>query len=126
MSEIGRFLANLPRQRKFTVTIAGLEYFKNPDNSRLLFAKVEPSEGLIQLAADTDHFLGQLKVPLESREYAPHVTIGRIPGQNPWPKLDERIGEHADTHFGTFEAAEYSLYQSTPAGYRVIETIPLD
>ncbi len=110
----------------FPVTVTGLRYMPGPNRQGwILHACVEPSEGLSNLAAALDEQLTLFKIARERNEYKPHVTIGKIPGANPWPELDAKVDQCLEIPFGSFEVTEYHLYQSTPAGYRICETIPL-
>ena len=126
ISELSRFLGGLPKLPGFAVTLTGIGYFPGPNNSWVLYAKVEPCEGLRDLASAMDENLTFYGVPEEDREYFPHVTIGRVLGANPWPELDQRVDLYAEKLFGTFDVKEYHLYESTPSGYRISATLPLD
>lgn len=123
--EMVRYLDGNPRLPRFTVTAKGLLYRRNPDKSWVLFARVEPCEGLLRLAGSMDEQLRIFGFQPEWEEYRPHITIGRIAGSNPWPLLDQKVDEYAELPFGSFEATEYHLYESTPSGYRQFASIPL-
>ena len=96
-----------------------------PRQGWVLYAKVEPCEGLNQLAAALDDYLAVYEIRRDFEQYLPHVTIGRIPGNNPWPELDERVESYSEKPFGTFDVTEYHLYESTPSGYKQFISIPL-
>jgi 2'-5' RNA ligase len=125
LPELGRFLDGCPRSPKFTLNLTGLRYFKMPVHGWVLYARVEPSAGLDALAAALDEYLAFYEIRRNFEEYLPHVTIGRIPGNNPWPELDERVELYSEKPLGTFEVTEYHLYESTPSGYRQFISIPL-
>ena len=125
VGELCRFLHGLPKAPKFSVTLTGLRYLKLEKGGWLLYAKVEPNEELNQLAAAMDEALAFYDVPREWRPYMPHVTIGRVPGNNPWPELDARVEANTERPLGTFEVDEYHLYESTPSGYRNVSSISL-
>ncbi len=125
VSELCRYLSSRPPLPKFTVTLKGLKYFRTPQQSWVLYVRVEPTEPILQLAAAMDDWLGLYKIRRDADIYLPHVTIGKIPGNNPWPKLDERVEAYLEKPMGEFEVTEYHLYESTPSGYRKCISIPL-
>lgn len=96
-----------------------------PLNGWVLYAKVEPSEGLSALVAALDDYLAHFGIQRNLEDYLPHVTIGRVPGNNPWPELDDRVELYSEKPLGTFDVGEYHLYESTPSGYRQFISIPL-
>ena len=125
VSELHRYLLSLPRLGTFPLTLSGIRYFPRPRGSWILYARVEPSEPLNQLAAAMDEQLAFYDVRRERDEYLPHVTIGRIPGKNPWLELDQRVELNLTRPFGSFDVTEYHLYESTPSGYRIFASVPL-
>jgi 2'-5' RNA ligase len=125
VGELCRFLHGLPRAPKFSVTLTGLRYLKLEKGGWLLYAKIEPNEDLKQLAAAMDESLEFYNISREWRPYLPHVTVGRVMGNNPWPELDARVEAYTEKPLGTFEVDEYHLYESTPSGYRKVVSVPL-
>jgi RNA 2',3'-cyclic 3'-phosphodiesterase len=123
--ELHRYLLDVPRSKAFTVTLTGLRYFPGPHGSWVLYIRVEPSEGLTELAAALDNHLAFYDVRREREAYLPHVTIGRIPGKNPWLELDQRVESYLERPFGSFEVTEYHIYESTQSGYRIFASVPL-
>ena len=125
VGELCRFLDGLPRSHRFSVTLTGLRYLKLEKGGWLLYAKVNPNEELNHLAATMDESLGCYNIPREWRPYLPHVSVGRVPGNNPWLELDARVEAYTEKPLGTFDVNEYHLYESTPSGYRKVASIPL-
>jgi 2'-5' RNA ligase len=125
LPELARFLGEREPTPKFSLTLKGLRYFKMPLQGWVLYAKVEPSEGLDELAAALDQNLAHYGLLRTFEDYLPHVTIGRVPGNNPWPELDNRVEAYTEKPLGTFEVSEYHLYESTQSGYRKVCSIPL-
>ena len=85
-------------------------------------------EPLRTLAAAIDAATARLGVLPESREFRPHLTIGRVkgPGRGDWRSVLESAG---GAGFGEIEVTEYVLYESRlePAGavYSSIQRFPL-
>jgi RNA 2',3'-cyclic 3'-phosphodiesterase len=125
VGELCRFLHGQPKTPKFSVTLTGLRYLKLEKGGWLLYAKVEPNDELNRLAAAMDEALDFYNVPREWRPYLPHVTVGRVLGNNPWLELDARVEENTERPLGTFDVSEYQLYESTPSGYRNVSAVPL-
>jgi 2'-5' RNA ligase len=123
--ELSRYLDSFPRSPKFTLNLTGLRYFQMPVQGWVLYAKVEPSEGLSALVAALNEYLAFYEIRHDFEQYLPHVTIARIPGNNPWPELDARVELYSEKPLGTFEVTEYHLYESTPSGYKQFISIPL-
>lgn len=62
----------------FSVSIKGLGGFPNDRKSRILWIGVEKgSERLVFLKKILDQNLSQIKFPLETKSYHPHITIAR-------------------------------------------------
>ncbi len=88
--------------------------------------RIQPIE---QLHARLKTALEQLDLPVESRRYTPHVTLGRVRYcRNPEP-LREAIAPLHDKRFGLAEVDHVTVYASTltPKGpeYNVLERCPL-
>jgi 2'-5' RNA ligase len=125
MPELCNYLISMPRLPRFKITLTGLRYMSAANNSWVLYAHVENCEPLIRLAIQTDQTMKTYHVPEDHQDFVPHVTIGRIPGPNPWPELDERVESYCDKPLGTFEVTEWHLYESAATGYRKCVTVPL-
>ncbi len=72
----------MPRLDKFTVTVTGLGYFPRPHKAWSALRRVEPCEGLTKLAAALDEGLEHFDVRREWEAYRPHITVGRVQGNN--------------------------------------------
>jgi len=80
------------------------------------------------LAAAIDAASAPFGVPPETREFTPHLTLGRVkgPGREGWRDVLERAG---GSGLGGFEVTEYVLFESRldPGGavYTAIRRFPL-
>jgi len=134
LGELKAALQGIRAPAAFPVTIARFGYLPNPHNPRMLFAGVLAGEELGDLARQIEDALVPLGLARDERAYTPHVTLARIGahiGKNSIRAVREHIANMKNLDFGTFQAAEFHLYQSTPrAGgsgsiYKALATFPL-
>lgn len=62
----------------FDLALSGIDYFGTTSRPRLLWAGVDPSLPLHQLARKVDRAARQAELPREDRAFTPHVTIARL------------------------------------------------
>lgn len=62
----------------FELALAGVNYFGTASRPRVLWAGVDPSLPLHQLARKVDRAARQAEFPRDDRAYTPHVTIARL------------------------------------------------
>ena len=106
----------------FALSVAGLGAFPNPRRPRTLWVGVE--EGHDELVA-LHHALEEALLKLgayrrEERAYTPHVTLGRVTGDDFPPPLLGRLKRESDWQGGTLMVREVHVMSSelTPEGPR--------
>lgn len=113
----------------FTLEAAGASVFPARGAPRLIWVEVRgdlPAAG--RLAASIDAAMSRLGFPRETREFRPHLTLGRVKGtgRGDWRSSLERAAPRAA---GAFQVNEHTLFESRlgPGGavYTAIETFPL-
>lgn len=62
----------------FSLSVAGVDFFRTGGRPRTLWARVEPSPALAHLARKIDRAVVQTDMPGEVRAFTPHVTIARL------------------------------------------------
>lgn len=130
LDELKRALSEIPAPPAFSIQVAGFGYLPNPHHPRMLFAAVKGGPQLAELARITEEALVPLGITKEQRSYRPHLTLARI-GNHPVGPLREHIAQMKIQDFGTFPAAEFHLYLSTPrpggsgSQYRSLAAFPL-
>jgi 2'-5' RNA ligase len=62
----------------FELALAGVNYFGTASRPRVLWAGVDPSLPLHQLARKVDRAARQAELPRDDRAYTPHITIARL------------------------------------------------
>ena len=105
---------------EFPLTIEGVGCFPNPRRPRTLW--VGAGAGGEEVCAIHD----AIEVPLlemgsyrrETRQYVPHVTIGRVKGEGPNEELAKALPTHKTWSAGEVQVSEVCVMSSqlTPAG----------
>lgn len=111
-----------------TLECRGLGFFPNDRNPRVFWAGVEASPNLKPLAAKIDIAMNKLGFPLETRAFAPHLTLARFNEPVMPPKFRAGVAEKSTLNFGSLKAAEFHLVQSklksTGAEYTILQSFP--
>ncbi len=103
-------LAGMPRRGAIEMAIRGLHWFPNVRGPRVLFAGIVAGEELAALAHETEQRLAAVGVPVEEREYRPHLTLARVKAAQ--RGLVNDLGEDASAEFGSFRAESFFLFLS--------------
>jgi 2'-5' RNA ligase len=115
--------ATLADQRAFDVGVRGLGAFPSPTRPRVLWAGLDDAAGaLTAVARRVDACCGGLGFPRETREFAAHVTLGRVrEPRRRQPALADALARGAD--FGRLRVERVSLMRSelSPRGARYSE-----
>lgn len=94
-----------------------------------LFASVKENEELDSLQRGHERLMQQLGLPADSRQFTPHVTIGRVRSVKP-PVLATFLSHHGGISIPAFKALHFNLYsarESKGGGpYRVEKSWPLN
>jgi len=113
----------------FVLEAAGASVFPARGAPRLVWVEVRGNlPAARRLAAAIDSAATRVGFPPETREFRPHLTLGRVkgPGRGDWRAILERAGLQAT---GEFEVSEHVLFESRlgPGGavYRPIERFRL-
>ena len=108
------------------IIVSGVGFFPNDRYPKVFYARVAPSPELLQLAKVTDFQLSEFGVPIDKHPYRPHVTLARVPESLHLHALHDRIAELSPGLFGSFEAIEYSLFESKAGRYTRLSTHALE
>jgi len=90
----------------------GLGFFPNEKRPRVLWAGLEASPNLATLAADIDARLEKVRIPRETREFSPHLTLARFDPPGISEKLRAAALENAAREFGAVRTGEFHLFES--------------
>lgn len=110
----------------FEIRVSGVGTFGRP--ARVLWAGIEPPEGITRLATAVEEAVVRAGVSPESRAFSPHLTLARLK-QSP-PVMVRRFLEHnRGLDLPPFSVRDFRLYSSvlSPSGptYRPLEAYPL-
>jgi 2'-5' RNA ligase len=113
----------------FALEAAGASVFPARGAPRLIWVEVRGDlDAARGLAASIDAALARLGLPRETREFRPHLTLGRVkgPGRGDWRSILERAAPRAS---GVFQVNQHTLFASRlgPGGaiYTAIENFRL-
>ena len=96
----------------FDLTLAGAGAFGLGHQSRAVWAGVEPSAALKQLAARCEAAARRAGLPPETRVYKPHVTLAYVRGADP-DKVGAWVRKHNLLRSSPFRVTWFGLYSST-------------
>ena len=111
-------LGGVASPKPVTLEFRELGYFPSERRPRVLWAGIQASDNLAELAAQIESALEPLGIEGENRDYVPHLTLGRFKSPKRVDNLQEEIAALASTEFGRIETGEFYLFQSklSPAG----------
>ncbi len=104
------------RHLPLAVGLGGLGAFPHGQRPRVIWTGVEEGrEKLAGLAEDLERGLAELGFPRESRNYTPHLTLGRVKSGRSFPTtvFQREIERRRRDSLGTFKGVMLVLFQST-------------
>jgi 2'-5' RNA ligase len=120
LNEVEGALASLPPHGLVEIAVQGLGWFPNPQRPRVFWAGVKGGESLEAVATDTESALAAIGVPVENREFRPHLTLARTRegvSKDSLNALRGAIASLESDDFGSFRAAAHALYLSAGGKY---------
>lgn len=103
-------VAELP---PFDVRAVGAGAFPNRDHARTVWIGIrEGAEDLVTLHDYLDQQLAPLGFRSEQRRFKPHLTLGRVRGEEGADDLAERLRQYEDYVAGASDVAEVVLFSS--------------
>jgi RNA 2',3'-cyclic 3'-phosphodiesterase len=121
-------LSTIRSDTQVNLQFRGLGFFPNEDRARVLWAGLDASANLTELARDIDSALESRGIARERRAFAPHLTLARIEPPGLHEKLRAAIQENRAREFGSFQSREFQLIESKlrPSGaeYTTLASFP--
>jgi RNA 2',3'-cyclic 3'-phosphodiesterase len=110
------------------IGVKGLGWFPNARRPRVFWAGVDGGEVLRTLARATEEAVAGLGVPIEKRDYSPHLTLARIRETVALDRLHQTLDSFpagCGFNFGSFHATRFFLYLSAGGRYTQLAGFPL-
>jgi 2'-5' RNA ligase len=101
------------RSGPIPISICGISWMSR----HVLSAGVEATPALVALASSTGNALGAIGVPLEKRDYHPHITLARRKSRGPLPRLEPPLSALRSADLGAFQSSKFVLYRSDQGKY---------
>ncbi|WP_050986094.1 RNA 2',3'-cyclic phosphodiesterase [Schlesneria paludicola] len=96
----------------FSLSIAGVGHFQSSDGGVILFAEVDPSEGLRSLHEHIGAALSSTGLQIETRPYTPHITLARCHRVRTPGLLGNFLSQHENFSLPAFAVKNFVLYSS--------------
>jgi len=96
----------------FPLAIRGTGHFPPGRHPRVLWAGVEPSDGLDRLYGELGLSLLAAGIPPEERPFSPHITLARLKESAP-ARVSSFEGRHGGLAYPPLPVREVVLYSST-------------
>jgi 2'-5' RNA ligase len=105
-------LASIPSREPVLLTFRGLGFFPDDRRPHVLWAGVNASADLAELAAAVGTALAPLGIAHEERAFSPHLTLARFDESRVLEALQDAVKKAGHLKFGATTAQEFHLYQS--------------
>lgn len=96
----------------FTITVKKAGVFKNIGDPRVIWLGLENTGELIRLKEEIENVINPIGFQEESREFRPHLTLGRVKFIKTKDRLAEMIDHYKNVEFLTFTVSELIYYES--------------
>ncbi len=126
LDAIGQALGTVSMPTALTIQFRAIGFFPSRERPRVVWCGAEGSAGLAALAQRISDLLLPIGIPPETRAFAPHITLARVPAGKHVDNLVRAADDLRSYDFGTMHVAEFHLFESflKPSGaeYKRIET----
>ena len=95
----------------YTLRLSGLDCFASGRSPHSLFARIEPTQQLVDLQAEHERIMQRIGLAPEGRRFVPHVTIARLRGTSS-TEVARWLAEHGDFRAPAFDVDRFVLYSS--------------
>jgi 2'-5' RNA ligase len=106
-------LANVRSDGPVDLRFRGLGFFPNENRPTVLWTGLDASANLAKLAGDIDQSMVPQGIRRENRPFVPHLTLARLAPPVLRERLREVIRKNREREFGSFQAREFHLIEST-------------
>jgi 2'-5' RNA ligase len=128
LDEMTRALASVQATGAIEIKVKGVGWFPSERRPRVFWAGVDGSQALRTLARSTEEAVAELGVPIEKRDYSPHLTLARVRETVALDRLHQALESFPSGcgfDFGSFRATQFFLYLSAGGRYTQLAGFPL-
>ena len=112
VAHITEELAKVRPEGFVKATFRGLGFTWRQHGGGVLWVTLAVSDGLNKLAAQISRRLEHLGIPVEERDFLPHLTLARFKNSSELNAVRAAVSAHAATDFGSAQWAQFSLLES--------------
>lgn len=125
LTEMKAVLQGVGSPGAIRVRVRGLGWFPDARHPHTLWAGVEASEELAELAHATEAAVSAIGVTKEERKFSPHLTLARIRERSKPGGLRSAVEAMGAIDFGSFTVDAFYLYWSKDGEYTRLAEFPL-
>ena len=96
----------------FEMRVNGIGAFGSKRSPRIIWAGVDASEDVMELQRKVTDCIRAVDVPVESRSYHPHITLGRVRSGSWGDSLTSALTSYKNISFGSVNVHRVLLMQS--------------
>lgn len=96
----------------FDLTIKGVGHFPPRGNPRILWAGLQPSQGLPNLYHAVDKCLNNLGISADRKKFHPHITLARFKGRTSPAAIIPFLTQNSLFKIEPFKVTKFHLYSS--------------
>jgi len=105
-------LASVRSSSPVEIDVRGLGFFPSEKRPKVFWARLAASANLATLAADVERATATQGIPVETREFSPHLTLARFEPPGIGEALQGTIRKNEQHDFGSFHTGEFQLIES--------------
>lgn len=121
LDEMKTTLSAVKHPDNIDIAIRGVGWFPHARRPHTFWAGIHAGERLATLAHRTEQSLATLGVPVEERDYSPHLTLARVKDST---RTHDVAAAAGDPDFGAFRASSFFLYHSLNGKYSKLAEFP--
>ena len=116
--------------KSFSLKLNGLGLFKSLHDPKVMWIGINPSDKLKELKTLVDQVIVPLGFEKDTREFKPHLTLGRIKYMKDKENLKRIIDQNKEYDFGEILIDQLNFYESTLTSkgpiYKIIKQVKLN
>ena len=98
--------------KSFSIILSGIGHFPPKKEPRVIWVGVQENEKLLGLHKKIDRCLTQIGIEPDQRKFHSHITLARLKGNLPLPKISLYMAEHSFFKTDPIGVKEFILFRS--------------